>query len=195
MQRVKFKIFETTEINKINVVSNTGPMVSAFQCDRIDLLKRYFSLIYITPSEREELNVHGWIDEVNQLIAEGFVVVEALTNSEKIQAEVVDKRIAQLQKSANSDWHDDLAEAEAIVLMQHRKNLDVAMILLDEKAARQVARQLGLNLTGFPGVLGRAGLDGVLTKDEIRQLLKMCQQQGTFYSDRLIETLAENYGK
>jgi predicted nucleic acid-binding protein len=195
MQRVKFKIFETTEINKINVVSNTGPMVSAFQCDRIDLLKRYFSLIYITPSEREELNVHGWIDEVNQLIAEGFVVVEALTNSEKIQAEVVAKRIAQLQKSANSDWHDDLAEAEAIVLMQHRKNLDVAMILLDEKAARQVARQLGLNLTGFPGVLGRAGLDGVLTKDEIRQLLKMCQQQGTFYSDRLIETLAENYGK
>lgn len=187
-------MLETTEVDKVIAISNTGPMVSAFQCGRIDLLKRYFSLIYITPSELEELNVHGWIDEVNQLIAEGFVVVEELTDSEKTQAEAVAKRIAQLQKSANSDWHNDLAEAEAIVLMQHRKNLDVAMILLDEKAARQVARQLRLNLTGFPGVLGRAGLDGVLTKDEIRQLLKMCQQQGTFYSDQLIETLAENYG-
>lgn len=185
---------ETTEVDKIIAISNTGPMVSAFQCGRIDLLKRYFSLIYITPSELEELNVHGWIDEVNQLVAEGFMVVEELTDSEKTEAEAVAKAIARLQKSANSDWHNDLAEAQAIVLMQHRKNLGVAIILLDEKAARQVARQLGLNLTGFPGVLGRAGLDGVLTKDEMRQLLKRCQQQGTFYSDRLVETLAENYG-
>ena len=78
---------------------------------------------------------------------------------------------------------------------QNRINLNIAIILLDEKAARQVAGELGLKLTGFPGILGRAGLDGLLTKADIRQLLKTCQQQGTYYGDKLIETLAENYGR
>ncbi|MDY6803147.1 MAG: hypothetical protein SXA11_04990 [Cyanobacteriota bacterium] len=186
---------ETAEPDKIIAVSNTGPLVSAFQCGRTDLLKRYFSLIYITASELDELDAHGWIDEVDRLIVEGFLVVEDLNDLEKKQAETVAKRIARLHKSTNSDWRDDIAEAEAIALMQNRTNLNVAMILLDEKAARQVACELGLNITGFPGVLGRAGLDGILTKDEIRQLLKTCQQQGTYYGDKLIETLAENYGK
>lgn len=187
---------ENDQLAKIIAVSNTGPMmVSAFQCGQTDLLKRYFSLIYITASELDELHAHGWLDEVDQLVKEGFVAVEELTDSEKKQAEVLAKRIAQCQKSANSDWHNDLAEAEAMVLMQNRIHLDIAIILLDEKAARQVASQLGLNLTGFPGILGRAGLDGILTKGEMRQLLKTCQQQGTYYGDKLIETLAENYGR
>ena len=89
---------ETVEIDKIIAVSNTGPMVSAFQCGRADLLKRYFSLIYITESELDELDAHGWIDEVNQLVAEGFVAVEELTDLEKKQAEGFAKRIARLKR-------------------------------------------------------------------------------------------------
>ena len=71
----------------------------------------------------------------------------------------------------------------------------VEQILLDEKAARNVAQELGLHITGFPGVLGRAGLDGLVTQDEIRLLLKTCQQQGTHYSDALIESVAQTYGR
>lgn len=186
---------DTTELDKIVAVSNTGPLVSAFQCGRIDLLKRYFSLLYITTSEVEELDVHGWLDEMTQLIREGFVVVAELTDSEKQQAETVAKRIARSHKNTRSDWRDDLPEAEAIILMQNRPDLNVAIILLDEKAARQVAGEMGLKMTGFPGMLGRAGLDGILTKDDIRHLLKTCQQKGTYYGDKLIETLAENYGR
>lgn len=74
---------DTTELDKIVAVSNTGPLVSAFQCGRIDLLKRYFSLLYITTSEVQELDGHGWLDEITQLIREGFVVVAELTDSEK----------------------------------------------------------------------------------------------------------------
>lgn len=118
-----------------------------------------------------------------------------LTDSEKKQAEEVARRIAALPTSGNSDWDSHLPEAEAIVLMQRRSRLEFAITLLDEKAARHVAREMGLTLTGFPGVLGWSGRDGILTKQDIRQLLKTCQEQGTYYSDRLIETLAETYGK
>jgi len=67
--------------------------------------------------------------------------------------------------------------------------------LIDEKAARAAAQDLGLPMTGFPGVLGRAGMDGLVTQDDIRQLLHTCKRQGTHYSDELIETVAHTYGR
>jgi len=180
-------------LNKIIAVSNTGPLISAFQCGKMDLLKRYFSIIYITPSELSELDKHGWADDIRELIDEGFVIVITITELEKENAEQVAKCIAAERTSAE-DFQEHLPEAEAIVLAQ-RSELMVAQILLDEKAARTVAKGLGLSITGFPGVVGRTGLDGVLTKDEIRQLLKTCQQHGTHYSNELIETVAQTYGR
>lgn len=41
----------------------------------------------------------------------------------------------------------------------------------------------------------RAGLDSLLTQDEIRQLPKTCQQPGTHDSDHLIETVTQTYGR
>jgi predicted nucleic acid-binding protein len=79
--------------------------------------------------------------------------------------------------------------------MKQREHLMIGQILLDEKAARKAAQVLGLPLTGFPGVVGRAGLDGLLTRHEIRQLLKACQQQGIHYSNALIEAVAQRYGR
>ena len=69
------------------------------------------------------------------------------------------------------------------------------LILLDELAARAVAEEEGLRITGFPGVVGRAGLDGLLTKNDIRHVLALCQQQGTHYSNQLIEHVIETYGR
>src|SRR5713101_3722174 len=187
---------EGAELDKIVAVSNTGPLISALQCGRTDLLKRYFSVTYITASELTELEKHGWTDDIHELINEGFVsVVEELTEREKELAEGVAKRIAADPASHDPDWQNHLPEAEAIMLTQQRTHLMVGQILLDERAARKVAQELGLPLTGFPGVLGRAGLDGLLTQDEIRQLLQTCRRQGTHYSDELIETVARTYGR
>jgi predicted nucleic acid-binding protein len=52
-----------------------------------------------------------------------------------------------------------------MVLMQQRASLMIEQILLDEKAARNVAQEMGPRPTGFPGVLGRAGLERVWTFD------------------------------
>ncbi|MDQ3814802.1 MAG: hypothetical protein M3347_12740 [Armatimonadota bacterium] len=181
---------------KITVVSNTGPLISALQCGRMDLLQQYFSVVYITASEVRELHQHGWQNEIQQFIEEGFIiVVEELSEAEQKAAEQIARDIAARLTSGDPDWQNHLPEAEAMALMQQRTSLAIDQILLDEKAAREVAQELGLRVTGFPGVLGRAGLDGLLTQDEIRQLLKTCQRQGTHYSDTLIETVAQTYGR
>ena len=75
-----------------------------------------------------------------RLIHAGLViVVEPLTEREKEEAERVAKRIAAELTSGDPDWRSHRPEAEAMVLMQQRASLIVEQILLDEKAARNVA--------------------------------------------------------
>lgn len=180
---------------KIPAVSNTGPFISAFQCAKVDLLKRYFSVIYIAPSQLDEFEQHGVRVEIQQLIGDGFIIVASdLTMAEQIHAEEIARRIAASPYASVVDYHHHLPEAEAMVLMQ-RRALNCQWILLDEKAARAVAEEMGLNIIGFPGIVGRAGIDGLLNAAEIRSLLTLCQQQGTRYSHNLIEYVAQNYGR
>lgn len=182
------------EVSKIRVVCNTGPLLSAFQCGRVDLLRHYFQIIYVASSQLAEFEKHGAGDLIGQLIAEGFVVAVELTDEEKARARDMARKIAASPSSPDPDYRNHRPEAEAMVLIG-RPELRCRRILLDEKAARAVATELGIEMTGFPGVLGRAGLDGLLTADEIRQLLTMCRQQGTFYSEALIEHVAQTYGR
>jgi len=183
------------EHEKTTAVSNTGPMISAFQCAKVDLLKRYFNAIYIVPSQLNEFERHGTGEQIRKLIREGFIIVASdLTAAEQVSAEEIARRIAASPSASVSDYQHHLPEAEAMVLMQ-RQELNCQWILLDEKAAREVAEEMGLNIIGFPGILGRAGLDGLLSKHEIRHLLILCQQQGTRYSNVLIEHVAQTYGR
>jgi hypothetical protein len=76
---------ELLNIDKITAVSNTGPFISALQCGRVDLLKHYFSVIYLAASELAELEKHGWANEIRGLINEGFVrVVETFTEKKNL---------------------------------------------------------------------------------------------------------------
>jgi predicted nucleic acid-binding protein len=170
---------------QITVVSNTGPLLSAFQCSRTDFFSRYFRRIYIPVSEVEEFKRHGAGDWLQGLVEEGLVAIEHLTAVEAMRAEQIARHIAASPLSKVRDHRHHLPEAEAMVLAQ-REGLGVSRILLEERAARQVAQQLGLRLTGFVGVLLMACDEQLLTPAEMRVLLGTCRKQGTRYSDDLI---------
>jgi predicted nucleic acid-binding protein len=187
---------DVTEIQKIVAVSNTGPLISTFQCGRTDLLNLYLSLTYITASELIEFNKHGWLDDIRKLIKDGLIIViEQLTNHEREESIRLAGKIAEDPSSCDTNWQSHLPESEAMVLMLQRTHLMIDIIFLDGKAARHVAQELKIRIVGFPGLLARAELDGLLTQNEIRQLLKTCQQQGTHYSNHLIENVAQTYGR
>ena len=183
------------DIDRIAAASNTGPILSAFQCAGVKLLKRYVARIYVAPTQLAEFEKHGVGDDTQALVAEGFVVVASgLNKAEKDRARILASRIAAQPTSGDPDPTSHLPEAEMLVIAT-RPELRCKIVLLDEKAARTVAEEIGLRVTGFPGILARAGLDGLLTKNDIRQMLKRCQQRGTHYSDALIEHVAETYGR
>jgi len=183
------------DVDRIAAASNTGPLLSAFQCAGVELLKRYMVRIYVAPAQLAEFEKHGAGDDFQALVAEDFVVIASgLNEAETGQAQILASRIAAQPTSGDPDPSSHLPEAEMLVIAM-RPELRCRIVLLDEKAARAVAEEIGLRVTGFPGVLARAGLDGLLTKNDIHQMLKLCQQQGTRYSNALIEYVAETYGR
>jgi predicted nucleic acid-binding protein len=192
----KENLISDMNLKKITAISNTGPLISVFQCNRVDLLKLFFSVIYITASELIELEKHGWIDEVKNLINEGLIkVIDSLTEQEKVTSELIAKRIALNSSSSDPGWENHLPEAEAMVIMKYRSDLGIQLILLDEKVGRSIAKELNLTVAGFPGILSWAGKEQILTKDKIKNLLQICQKQGTYYSNRLIEDIIDIYGR
>jgi len=179
----------------IIAAADTGPLLSAFQSNTTELLRRYFSRIFIVQSQLAEFQKHGAATEIQNLIDQGLVVViKNLTEKENAEAMEVARRIALAPSCHDSVIENHLPEAELIVVSQ-RVELQCEKILLDEKAARSVVEEMGLKFSGFLGILANAGADELLTKDEIRRLLETCQSLGTHYADNLIEYVAQTYGR
>ena len=71
--------------------------------------------------------------------------------------------------------------------VEHQNDL----LLLDELAAREIAKQRGVSLSGFPGVLLLAVQTGLITAEELKQRLEQCRQQGTHYGVKFIQQVYE----
>ena len=168
---------------KTCAICDTGPLISAFQSGSFALMVEIFHQIVIPSVCRTGLEEHGWIEE---LTAASFLVrAMKLTANEASHAIGVASRIAKHPASKKRVSESHLGEAGVIVLAlrsEHRQ--DVALI--DELAARGVASDSGLAISGFPGVLLLAARGGLISAEEVRARLKTCRQQGTHYSESLV---------
>lgn len=61
--------------------------------------------------------------------------------------------------------------------------------MIDELAAREVAQKNEIPVIGFPGILVRACKRNIISAEDVKNLLIECQQQGTHYSNQLIEKI------
>jgi predicted nucleic acid-binding protein len=165
-------------------VSNTGPLISAFQSNSFVLLTQIFAEIHIPTACVTELKKHGWGKEVRA--ASGKLVIVELTPSEKKQALYFAKQIAQHPDTNDPIVKNHLGESQAIVLALRPEYQD-DLLLLDELAARAIAKQTNVKLSGFPGVLLLAVQIGLISDDELKARLEVCRAQGTHYSEKLIQ--------
>jgi len=169
-------------------VSNTGPLISAFQSDSFALLTYIFAEIHISTACMAELTNHGWEEEVRA--ASPKLVIVKLASSEERRALAIAKQIAQHPDTNDPIAEHHLGEAQAIVLAlrpEHRADL----LLLDELAARAIAKQIGVKLSGFPGALLLAAQGGLITAEELKVRLEKCREQGTHYGASFIKQVYE----
>ena len=101
--------------------------------------------------------------QVQRAVAAGWIVKQAAKNETLVIA---------LRQTL------DNGEAEAIALATE---LHPESVLLDDKLARQMARRLGLPVTGTIGVLQRSKKVGLIV--EVRSLITRLQSEGDYYID------------
>lgn len=166
------------------VVSDTGPLISAYQSNSMPILMTLFAGISISPACASELKAHGWEGAMNATSSQ--LTITQLTSHEEIRALEIATQIAEQPESRNPDREHHLGESQAIILVQ-RKVYRNHVLLLDERAARIVARQLKIKLSGFPGVLLLASQVRLITAEEVKARLEMCLDKGTHYSTTLIQ--------
>ena len=165
-------------------ISDTGPLISCLQSDSFHLFVQIFAEIHIPPACLEELQEHGW-SEYMQIIMPKLVVIE-LTPYEEQQAEIIAERIANYADSHDPNAKTHLGEAQAIALALRREYQN-DLLLMDELAARTIAKEEGVKLSGFPGVLLMATRTGIISAEDMRERLELCRARGTHYSLKFIQ--------
>ncbi|MEK7785065.1 MAG: hypothetical protein AAB658_06510 [Chloroflexota bacterium] len=169
-------------------VSNTGPLISAFQSDSFALLAQIFAEIHISTACAAELTRHGWEEEVQA--ASPKLTIVKLTSGEEKRAQTVAKLIAEHPDTNDPIVENHLGEAQAIVLALRSEHQD-DLLLLDEFAARVIAKQMGIKLSGFPGALLLAVQGGLISAEELKVRLEKCREQGTHYGATFIQQVYE----
>lgn len=171
-----------------HAISNTGPLISVFQSNSFSLLTQIFADVRISGICKAELIQHGWKDEVKA--AKSKLVVVKLTVAEKQQALSVAQQIAEHRNTNDPIAENHLGEAQVITIAL-RDEYRNDSLLLDELAARSVAKQMNVKLSGFPGVLLLAVRKGLISAEELKIRLETCQAQGTYYGTNFIQQVYE----
>ena len=127
------------------VVSDTSPILNLARINQIDLLRTLYVQVLVPPAVHSEL-ARSLATDPQQYASISWLSVETPHDNALIA-----KLRAQLH----------IGEAEAIALaLEHKADL----LLVDEKLGREVARRLGLRITGLLGVLVEAKHAGLVQR-------------------------------
>jgi len=150
-----------------DAVSDSSPLIHLAKIEALELISRLYSQILIPPAVWrevvEESDGRPGAVEMEKAVAAGWMVKQAAKNETLVVA---------LRQTL------DNGEAEAVALATE---LHPESVLLDDKLARQMARRLGVVVTGTIGVLLRAKQLGLIV--ELRPLIARLQSEGGYYID------------
>ena len=147
------------------VISNTSPLIGLWGINRLSLLR--------------DLYIEVWIPRK--------VETEFLAIDESVYREVLDNapwiKIVDLTHPQDATVYRNLDAGEAEVFALANEH-DARFVIIDEQAARQAAKKLGLPFKGVVGVLLEAKEEGLI--DEIKPLLMALKQNGIYLGESVI---------
>lgn len=136
------------------VISDTTPLISLMKIESLDILEKMYKEIIIPKAVYDELIIN--MDYKSEIYI--------IQNCRFLQTKIVKENlsVSLLQKQLKLD----LGESEAIVLAN---SIDADLIIIDERKARRIAKDIGLNVTGTLGILVEAKQRGLVK--ELKPLL------------------------
>ncbi|MFB2880157.1 DUF3368 domain-containing protein [Floridanema aerugineum] len=155
------------------VISDTSPILYLLLINQLDLLPRLYSNLIIPDVVQAEMQATGAPIVLQDWIAKPPQWLEIRT--------VPPGNYAPLQRL-------QAGEQAAILLAQ---SLQADLLIVDDLAARQIAQQLGIKITGLLGILGEAGRRKWI---DFPETLKQLLQTTNFrVSPQLVEDLLKEF--
>ncbi len=159
------------------IVSDTTPIISLMKVNRLDLLETMFRTVMIPKAVYDELTCHPrYTDEAAIVKQSSFLKVGTVKNIQSVA------KLRQVDKL-------DAGESEAIVLSSEQT---ANMLLMDEHHGRQVAKRLGINITGTVGILLQAYDEGLLSGADVLECLERMRKTNIRISKTLLELVEKH---
>ena len=158
------------------VVSDTTPLISLLKTGRLDTLEKLFGEVRIPDAVFEELTSNPrYSDEAAAIRSYPYIDIISVNDTDAVD-----------QVSREDGL--DLGESEAIVLTQE---ISADLLLMNEARGRDVARSMGLRITGTVGILLLSYERGILDKDEIKDCVERLRDANRFIGERYLQLLLE----
>jgi uncharacterized protein len=154
----------------MKIISNTGPIIGLAKIGRLNLLKTLFGEVFIPPLVHKEL--YGRIgtesEELEQALHDFIQVLESRYSGSKIR-----------------DLIAHLDEGEKQVISAAFEVRSEVLLLLDDRAGRQVARGLNIPLTGVVGILLLAKQRGLVA--DVVEIVEELRSRGYWLSNEVVD--------
>lgn len=159
------------------IVSDATPIISLIKVDRLDLLETMFQVVMMPQAVHDELTRNSrYSNEAAIVEQSSFLRVGTIKNLHSV---------AMLRQADKLD----AGESEAIVLS---KEQSANVLLMDERRGRQIAKRLGINITGTIGILLQAYDEELLSGTDVLKCLERMQKSNIRLSKALIEQVEKH---
>ena len=159
------------------VISDTTPIISLMKAGQLELLQKMFSIVHIPNAVyRELVENEVYSEEIRMIQKCEFILVEEVENA---------KSVTILQNLTGLD----AGESEAIILADEKQS-DV--LLMDEHKGRQVARKMGITITGTIGILAQAFDEDMLTREDVERCIERLKESEIRISEKLYQKLRQH---
>lgn len=159
------------------IISDTTPIISLIKADKLYLLEKMFGNVIIPKAVYDELTVNEkYGKEIAELKEAIFIKVGKVENNASVN---ILRNVTGL----------DAGESEAIVMAEEN---DADLLLMDEHKGRQVAKKLGIRITGTIGILLQAFDEGMLSREDIVNSIVVLKESNIRISDNLCKKVYEH---
>lgn len=150
------------------IVSDTSPICYLLLIDQIDILYYLYKNVIIPQTVANELRASESPSVVKSWIAKppSWLKIQSVKSSKNVKPEKLDP-----------------GEQEAILLAEQLK---ADLVILDDKAARRIAVERGLKITGLLGILKDAARAGLL---DLETTFEQLRDAGFWVAPSLLERL------
>jgi predicted nucleic acid-binding protein len=165
----------------VKVVSNSGPLMALGKIGQIQLLNSLYGVVWIPAAVYEETVEHGLILGQPDAIA----IASAFEQKNLHRVELSEQKMSAVVASLPLDRGEKQAIELALI-----ENAD--QVLLDDLAAREAAKKLGLKVKGTLGVLVEAVRKRFLSESEMDFIFNaLLKRDDIWISKALIQSVAK----